>query len=138
MCFINSKRYLAIFLSIFFRMILIRYTGLERILFKGGNGIISNRRYDEFNIKWKPAKNGIYECNRSSIRWKHTIEMRKVSNFSVIMRLFLPIINSVKVKFTKIVWSIKLCKALFVDDFSKKVSELHRQIMVLELKHRNY
>jgi hypothetical protein len=26
-------------------------TGLEKIFFKGGNAIISNRRYDEFYIK---------------------------------------------------------------------------------------
>ena len=42
------------------------HTGLEIIFFQGGNGIISNRRYDEFYTKWKPVKNGIYECNYSN------------------------------------------------------------------------
>ena len=44
----------------------VKCTGLEIIFFQGGNGIISNRRYDEFYTKWKPVKNGIYECNYSN------------------------------------------------------------------------
>ena len=34
-------------------------TELEKIFIKGGNVIISNKRYDDFYTKWKPVENGV-------------------------------------------------------------------------------